>query len=149
MLKEKFFKIYGPIAENPKTKLGLIVFILLILIVVTKVPIFNFVITNQIQNNANLHNPSFKELMDFTRENNVDKTQYNLVMYNCVCFSRDLLDDAREKGIKGYFVVIDDPETVSYHAIVMFNTTDEGEIYIEPQTDAIIEQRELDIVKIL
>jgi hypothetical protein len=77
--------------------------------------------------------PTYAQMKAFVAADKTDKNTYNAATYDCVNFSNDLITDAAKQGIRAAFVSIDFPS--SGHAIVAFNTTDKGLVYIEPQDD--------------
>ena len=79
-----------------------------------------------------VHDPTFAEMIAFLNSNKVNWQGYG-EDYACVDFACDLQREAIEKGIRCAFVGIDYP--VNGHAIVAFETTDKGLVYIEPQLD--------------
>lgn len=61
-------------------------------------------------------------------------------IYDCENFSHDLVDNALKEGFTVAYVVIPTEKYLDngkkiYHAIVAFNTTDRGVVFIEPQND--------------
>jgi hypothetical protein len=87
-------------------------------------------------------NPTYSEAMVFVQSNQVDKNIYNTDSYTCYDFTADFIDAALKIGYRAGFVYIELKEGA--HAIVCFNTTDRGVIYIEPQSD---EQVSLEVGK--
>jgi hypothetical protein len=77
--------------------------------------------------------PSFKEMMSFLQADRTDSKTYNRDNYNCVDFSAEVIANAARQKIRCGFINISFPD--SGHAIIVFNTTDRGVIYIEPQSD--------------
>jgi len=84
---------------------------------------------------VDLHDPSYKELMTFIAADKTDAKKYNAQTYNCFDYSADVNNNAETAGIRCAFVTIDYPQSPG-HAIVAFETTDKGLIYIEPQSDS-------------
>lgn len=82
---------------------------------------------------VNLHNPIYTELLDFLRHDKTDSHRYIKGKYECCDFAADVNNNAELEGIRAAFVLIDFPE--GGHAIVAFETTDRGLIFIEPQAD--------------
>lgn len=85
-----------------------------------------------------LRNPSMLEVYEFIM---IDKTDENISTdeYICKHFVIDFMKNAFEEGYICYFVSIEFQGGA--HAMVAFNTTDRGLIYVEPQTDDIVEPR--------
>jgi len=80
----------------------------------------------------NVHNPTYSEMIKFI---NMDLTNFNEYTdeYRCGHFSRDVILNARAEGIQAGFVRIKSDD--SNHAIVAFQTTDNGLQFLEPQSD--------------
>ncbi|MBT8171904.1 hypothetical protein KJN74_03435 [Candidatus Bathyarchaeota archaeon] len=81
--------------------------------------------------------PTYNEAITFLNSDKTDQNEYSTPDYVCYDFTADFNKNAQEAGYRCGFVYIE--FTDSAHAIVCFNTTDRGLIYIEPQTDEIIE----------
>ena len=77
--------------------------------------------------------PTYQELMDFLAADTTDANDYDLDSYVCSDFSADVKAHAMQQKFRCAFVLV--IFTDSSHAIVVFNTTDRGIVYIEPQTD--------------
>ena len=80
-----------------------------------------------------LNDPTYAEMQSFIAADNTDLRKYNADTYNCQNYSADVITNAAKQKIRCAFVSID--YTNSGHAIVAFNTTDRGLVYIEPQSD--------------
>lgn len=83
-----------------------------------------------------LRDPTYKEVITFLREDKTDKNEYikdTYGVYVCSHFARDVDNNAEEAGLRCAFVELRYPE--EGHAIVAFNTIDEGLVYFEPRTD--------------
>ena len=83
----------------------------------------------------NLRDPTHTEALQFIRSDETDRNQYNQ-SYKCTNFATDFMNNAFRTGYRCGYVTIEFPE--SSHAIVCFNTSDKGLIFIEPQTDEIV-----------
>jgi len=88
-----------------------------------------------LEKDYNLRDPTYKEAVEFIRSDQTDKNQYNQ-SYTCIKFANDFRDNALNEGYRCGYVAIEFGET--NHAIVCFNTSDNGLIFIEPQTDEIV-----------
>jgi hypothetical protein len=80
-----------------------------------------------------LHNPTFDEVISFLEEDRTDSNPYIEGEYVCTHFARDVNNNAEDEGIRCAFVAISFPR--SAHAIVAFDTTDQGLVYFDPQAD--------------
>jgi len=77
-----------------------------------------------------LHNPTFDEVISFLQEDETDSNPYIEDEYVCTHFTRDVNDNAEDQGIRCAFVAISFPR--SAHAIIAFDTTDQGLVYFDP-----------------
>lgn len=88
-----------------------------------------------LEKDYNLRDPTYKEAAQFIRSDQTDKNQYNQ-SYTCINFANDFRNNALNEGYRCGYVALEFGETK--HAIVCFNTSDNGLIFIEPQTDEIV-----------
>ena len=84
-----------------------------------------------------LRDPTYQEALDFikrdkTSDNKYDDSDYGV--YVCSHFSRDVNNNAEAEGLRCAIVHLVFPDTMG-HAIVAFDTIDEGMVYFEPITD--------------
>jgi len=84
---------------------------------------------------CNLRDPTYTGALQFIRSDETDRNQYNQ-SYKCTNFASDFMNNAFGAGYRCGYVTIEFSE--SGHAIVCFNTSDNGLIFIEPQTDEIV-----------
>jgi len=84
-----------------------------------------------------LKNPTFQKMRDFILKDTTSRNQFILNEYECRHFATDVNNNADTAGIRCAFVLL--CYRNSQHAVVAFETTDRGMIYIEPQTDAAIQ----------
>jgi hypothetical protein len=91
-----------------------------------------------------LRDPSYDEMKNFLASDDTDSHAYDEVYYNCYDFASDVCNHAVQLGYRCGLVYIElSNSTADYlagrvtsaHAMVCFNTTDEGLIFIEPQQD--------------
>jgi hypothetical protein len=80
-----------------------------------------------------LHNPTFREVVDFLEEDRTDDNEYVEDEYVCSHFAADVNNNAEQQGIRCALVEVRFPD--SGHAIVAFDTTDEGMVYFEAISD--------------
>lgn len=80
-----------------------------------------------------LHDPTYREVMDFLADNHSNDTPYSKNDHICTDYTTEVNNSAEELGIRCGSVYIIYPETG--HSIICFNTTDKGLIFIEPQFD--------------
>lgn len=83
-----------------------------------------------------LKDPTFKELRDFILRDTTSRNKYVLNVYECRHFASEVDNNAQAAGWRCGFALI--CYARGQHAVVAFNTTDRGLIFIEPQTDAVI-----------
>ena len=81
-----------------------------------------------------LRDPSYQEMQDFLQQDETSEQEYLKNEYICVDFAANVKANAAEEGIRCAYVVIEYLGTTG-HAIVAFDTTDRGLVYIEPQFD--------------
>ncbi len=104
----------------------------------------NFTYTNisnknkilQTHNKYHLRNPSFNQTLAFMQDDDTDNKNYSYWSFNCAHFSRDVNNNSEQQGLICGFVLIETSDAP--HALVVFNTTDEGLVFFEPQTDEIV-----------
>lgn len=82
-----------------------------------------------------MRDPTYSEALRFMWMDQTDKHRY-MENYTCLNFAADFKENALEAGYKCGFVYLKFPEGA--HALVCFNTTDKGIVFIEPQFDAIM-----------
>ena len=83
-------------------------------------------------NRYELHDPTYSEVISFISTDATNSNNYGSG-YTCVFFSMDVNNNAEQQGIRCAYVELDFVD--SGHAIVAFETTDEGLVYFEPQHD--------------
>jgi len=84
-------------------------------------------------------NPTFQELKDFILRDPASRNQFVLNQYECRHFATEVDNNAEAAGLRCGFVLLCFDR--GQHAVVAFDTTDRGLVYIEPQTDAAIEPK--------
>jgi len=80
-----------------------------------------------------LYNPTFDQAIRFLSKDKTDLNKYREDEYVCSHFARDVNNNAESQGIRCAFVDIRFPR--SAHAIIAFETTDQGMVYFDPITD--------------
>ena len=81
-----------------------------------------------------LRDPSYQEMKDFLKQDETSEQEYLKNEYICVDFAANVKANAAKEGIRCAYVVIE-YLGITGHAIVAFDTTDRGLVYIEPQFD--------------
>ncbi|MBN1643318.1 MAG: hypothetical protein JW856_00635 [Dehalococcoidales bacterium] len=84
-----------------------------------------------------LNDPTYASLLAFLASDTTDEHSYIKDAYVCWNFTSDVITNAAKQHIRCAFVYIEYPD--SAHAIIAFNTTDKGIVYIEPQTDEVVQ----------
>jgi hypothetical protein len=91
-----------------------------------------------------IRDPSYEEMESFLASDETDSHEYDELDYNCYDFASDVCNHAFQLGYRCGFVYIELSNSTEdfiagrisgAHAIVCFNTTDRGLIFIEPQYD--------------
>ena len=85
-----------------------------------------------------LHDPTYDEMNSFLGNDSTSNNTYQNLNYTCGYFARDVVNNATGKGIRCAFVLLLFNNTKYCHAMVAFNTSDNGLIYVEPQNDKTI-----------
>ena len=85
----------------------------------------------ELSNNPEAHNPTWRELEQFLRQDTTDQYLYNLTSFVCADFAEMLHNNAEKAGIRAAYVCIDLSSYSEGHALDAFNTTDRGLIYID------------------
>lgn len=84
-----------------------------------------------------IKDPTYNKMMRFLRNDDTDKNRYIEDKYDCKNYSTDLCNSAEAVGIRCAYVSIGYPGGIG-HVIVAFNTIEKGLIYIEPQSDELV-----------
>ena len=79
---------------------------------------------------------TFQEVRDFILRDPTSRNKFVLNQYECRHFATDVNNNAEAEGLRCAFVLLCFDQ--GQHAVVAFDTTDRGLVYIEPQTDAAI-----------
>jgi len=90
-----------------------------------------------------LYDTDYVNISEFIFDDKTNENTYDDDKYNCAHFSRDVNNNAEEKGLRCAYVIAFF-DTGYPHALVAFSTTDKGLVFFEPQTD---EKVELEIGK--
>lgn len=83
------------------------------------------------------YSPTFNEVMEVVKNNNIENKEYDDETFACVEFSNNLVRAFQEEKIYSCATELWF-EDGGAHANVVVNTSDKGIIYIEPQDDMII-----------
>lgn len=87
----------------------------------------------------NIRDPTYHEMLVFISSDKTDENTYVDSSYVCHDFSFDVKRNAFNAGYRCFYVSIEMGiwGISEGHALVAFNTTDRGIIYVEPQSDRI------------
>ena len=80
-----------------------------------------------------LKDQTYEQAVAFIREDRTDKNEYVEDTYVCSHFARDVCNNAEEEGFRCAFVELRYSD--GGHAIIVFNTIDEGLVYFDAITD--------------
>ena len=83
-----------------------------------------------------IRDPTYTEMITFLLADKTNENVYDASTYNCYDYTSDLCKNAAAQGYRAGFVYLYFKE--SAHALVCFNTTDMGLVYVEPQYDSIV-----------
>jgi len=84
-----------------------------------------------------LRNPTYQELREFLADDKTDSKAYINGEYVCFDFAAELNNNAEARGIRAAYVRLRSKEWA--HAVVAFETVDRGLVFIEPQSDTVVE----------
>jgi hypothetical protein len=80
-----------------------------------------------------LRDPTYKEVITFLRTDKTNLNEYVEDTYVCSHFARDVCNNAESEGLRCAYISLIYPD--GGHAIIAFDTIDEGLVYFESQTD--------------
>jgi hypothetical protein len=95
--------------------------------------------TTSVNQTEELRNPTFKEMKEFILKDTTSQKPFITNKYECRHFATDVNNNADAAGLRCAFALL--CYTNGQHAVVAFETTDRGLIFIEPQTDAAIQPK--------
>ncbi|NWF78233.1 MAG: hypothetical protein HXY36_06565 [Chloroflexi bacterium] len=81
-----------------------------------------------------LRDPSYQEMKDFLAWDRISEHEYAPDEYTCVNFAADVKANAVRQGFRCAYVVIEYHGETG-HAIIAFDTTDRGLVFVDPQLD--------------
>jgi hypothetical protein len=89
-----------------------------------------------LQTGKALINPSYQEMKDFLQRDLTDHHSFEGAFpggYDCENYASDVVNNAEAESIRAAMVILEYEK--GGHAVVAFETTDRGLIFIEPQND--------------
>ncbi len=93
--------------------------------------------TEGVATRVELYNPTHKEMREFLTRDKTDSNPFVTGEYVCSDFAAELNNNAEANGIRAAYVRIRAEKWG--HALVAFETTDRGIVFIEPQSDREVE----------
>jgi len=101
---------------------------------------------NRAEDKVIMYETAMKELIWFLKDPTYDEVKFFVTYdktnnftykedFNCVHFTSHFIANATSAGLRCGFASIDLAFPQGGHAIAVFNTTDEGLVYVEPQDD--------------
>jgi hypothetical protein len=84
-----------------------------------------------------MYNPTRQEAISFIMTDRTSSKRYDDETFNCAHFSFEVKNNAEIEGIRCAYVFVALRGGVG-HALVVFNTTDRGLLFIEPQSNEIV-----------
>jgi hypothetical protein len=90
-----------------------------------------------------LNDPTYTEVSRFIGRENTDEIPYDNESFDCEHFSQLINNHAEEQGIRCAYVVLYFYNADAGHAIIAFNTSNQGMVYIEPQSDEWVKNLEI------
>ena len=91
-------------------------------------------VSSDIGSTVTLKNPTFQELRDFILTDPTNRNEFMPNQYECRHFATQVSNNAEAAGLRCAFVLLG--YKIGQHAVIAFDTTDRGLVYIEPQTDS-------------
>ena len=126
--------------NSPRDKAITYICIIGIIIVVMNASLYQGVLMKIMPTDENDNiDPEYELLVLFLSVDKTDENEYQKYWYTCINFAQDLSSNANKLGIRCKYVIIDQKDSDVNHAIVSFNTTDRGVLYVEPQTDKFLD----------
>jgi hypothetical protein len=92
--------------------------------------------TAAINTDVTLRTPTYQQMIDFLARDTTSDNPYVSGSYECRHFTTEVDNNAKAAGWQCGFVLICYAQ--GQHAVVAFNTSDRGIIFVEPQTDDVI-----------
>ena len=80
-----------------------------------------------------IKDPTYEQAIEFLEEDKTEENEFVEDTYICSHFARDVCNNAESEGLRCAYVGLIYPE--GGHAIIAFNTIDEGLVYFDPQSD--------------
>jgi hypothetical protein len=84
-----------------------------------------------------IRDPTHSEVLEFLEGDGTDKIPYNQDDFACHHYAKTVKNNAFAVGLRCFYVYI--YLEGGHHTIVGFNTTDQGMMFVEPQSDEVLE----------
>ncbi len=81
--------------------------------------------------NPRSHNPSYNELLDFLSTDDTVQNKYDKPNFTCADFAAELQNHAEEHGLNCGYASLKFCGKSSGHAVDVFDTVDEGLVYVD------------------
>ena len=94
-----------------------------------------------------MQNPTYAEMQEFIASDTTDQRTYVPDRYMCHHFSTTVVRNANAQNMRAGYVLMtmdDGSNTWLGHAIVIFQTSDKGCQFLEPQLDAVFSMAEME-----
>lgn len=91
------------------------------------------------QGNKTLVKPFLEEVLVFLSSDRTDEHEFQEDSFDCEYFTRMLIKNASRNGLDAYSVIIKWEDMFLGHNIVGFDTRDAGMVFVEPQSDEVID----------
>ena len=82
-----------------------------------------------------LHDPLYWEARNFLYNDSTSKKPYNETTFNSANYAQEVNNNAEKMGIRCAYVRVNFSDSEQSHALIAFNSTDQGLKFFEPQTD--------------
>jgi hypothetical protein len=86
-----------------------------------------------------LSDPTLEQLNNFLKKDKTDEKEYDKKNYDCTEFTHTFINNFSREGFRSHFVAIDWKNKKPGHDIVGVNLKDGGFVFVEPQTDSIVD----------
>lgn len=114
--------------------------------IVASILIFGFIVSTgwieEFFDDDSILDPTFAEMKEFIENDCTEQMSWVEGVFTCYDFSNRVLNNAKLQNIRAGRVHLDDS-----HAIVCFDTVDEGMWFLEPQNDGLFSSYQLNKMK--
>jgi hypothetical protein len=82
-----------------------------------------------------LHDPLYWQARNFLSIDSTDKKPYDETTFTCANYAQEVNNNAEKLGIRCAYVVVNFSDSAVGHALIAFESIDQGLKFFEPQTD--------------